>query len=101
MAPSLTTPMSDWTWEFTDTAQRAIESLDDYARERVIENLDDVVDDEWREPTAYLEPLAGAPHETLRIGPFRAGVRTDPTEQDRSVRRRRKRGGDAYRSDDE
>lgn len=33
--------------------------------------------DEWREPFGYLEPLTGAPHSKLRIGPFRLGCEAD------------------------
>jgi mRNA-degrading endonuclease RelE of RelBE toxin-antitoxin system len=93
--------MSEWEWELTDTARRDFESLDDYARERIASKLDEIVTDEWRDPTEYLEPLEGAPHDKLRIGPFRLGCRADRTDAILYVLRIRKRGGDAYRSDDD
>lgn len=54
--------------------------LDEYARERISSKLDEIVTDQWREPTDYLEPLEGAPHQKLRIGPFRLGCRADRGE---------------------
>jgi mRNA-degrading endonuclease RelE of RelBE toxin-antitoxin system len=91
----------DWSWELTDTADRQFGSLDEYARERIASKLDEIVDDQWREPSDYLEPLQGAPHQKLRIGPFRLGCRTDREKKILYVLRIRKRGGDAYRSDDD
>jgi len=92
--------MSEWGWELTDTARRDFGGLDEYGRDRVSSKLDEIVTDEWREPTEYLEPLQGAPHQKLRIGPYRLGCRMDRTEQTFYVLRVRKRGGDAYRDDD-
>lgn len=93
--------MSEWDWEFTDTARRDLDALDDYAQDRVISKLEEIVTDEWRDPPNYLEPLSGAAHQKLRVGPFRLGCRADQTEQILYVLRIRKRGGDAYRSDDD
>jgi mRNA interferase RelE/StbE len=93
--------MSEWDWELTDTARRDFDGLDAYARDRIASKLDEIVSDEWRDPPEHLEPLAGAPHEKLRIGPFRLGCRIDKGEHVLYVLRIRKRGGDAYRSDDD
>jgi len=93
--------MSEWDWELTDTARRDFDGLDEYARDRIASKLDGIVTDDWRDPPEHLEPLHGAPHEKLRIGPFRLGCRVDRTEQILYVLRIRKRGGDAYRSDDD
>lgn len=93
--------MSNWEWEFTDTGRRDLEGLDDYAQERIIDKLEEIVEDEWRDPPDYLEPLAGAPHAKLRVGPFRLGVRAERNESVLYILRIRKRGGDAYRSDDD
>jgi len=94
--------MSDeWSWEFTDTADRQFGGLDEYACARITSKLDEIVDDQWRDPTDYLEPLQGIPHQKLRIGPFRLGCRADRDAQILYVLRIRKRGGDAYRSDDD
>jgi mRNA-degrading endonuclease RelE of RelBE toxin-antitoxin system len=93
--------MSEWDWELTDTARRDFDGLDEYARERIVSKLDEIVTDEWRDPTEYLDPLEGAPHDKLRIGPFRLGCRVDVSNRIVYVLRIRKRGGDAYRSDDD
>ncbi|MGB9965966.1 type II toxin-antitoxin system RelE/ParE family toxin [Halobacterium sp. CBA1126] len=91
----------DWDWELTKTADRQFASLEAYAQERIASKLDEVVDDPWRDPFDYLEPLQGAPHQKLRVGPFRLGCRADRSSQTLYVLRVRKRGGDAYRSDDD
>lgn len=91
---------SDWDWELTETADRQFGTLDEYARERIASKLDEIVADQWREPMDYLEPLQGAPHQKLRIGPFRLGCRVDRDSKVLYVLRIRKRGGDAYRGDD-
>jgi len=48
----------DWDWKLTDRSKRQFEALDEYARDRIISKLEEVVTDQWREPTDYLEPLA-------------------------------------------
>ena len=93
--------MSEWDWELTDTARRDFESLDDHARDRIATKLDEIVTDEWRDPPDHLEPLQGTPNDKLRIGQFRLGCRADRTAKILYVLRIRKRGGDAYRSDDD
>lgn len=91
----------EWDWELTDSARRELEALDEYAQERIASKLDDIVIDEWREPTDYLESLQDAPHQKLRIGPFRLGCRADRDVKTLYILRIRKRGGDAYRGDDD
>lgn len=93
--------MGEWDWELTDTARRDFDGLDDHARDRIASKLDEIVTDEWRDPPDHLEPLHGAPHQKLRIGQFRLGCRADHTEHLLYILRIRKRGGDAYRSDDD
>lgn len=93
--------MSDWDWEFTDTARQDFDGLDDHARDRIDSKLDEIVTDAWRDPPEYLEQLSGMPHDKLRIGPFRLGCRADRTEHILYILRIRKRGGDAYSSDDD
>ncbi len=53
------------------------------------------------DPPDHLEPLQGIPHQKLRVGQFRLGCRVDRTEQTLYVLRIRKRGGNAYRGDDD
>jgi mRNA-degrading endonuclease RelE of RelBE toxin-antitoxin system len=93
--------MSEWDWELTGTARRDFDGLDEHARDRIAGKLDGIVTDEWRDPPEHLEPLQGVPHEKLRVGPFRLGCRVDRNGQIVYVLRIRKRGGDAYRSDDD
>ena len=93
--------MSEWDWALTDTARRDFDGLDEHARDRIASKLDEIVTDEWRDPADHLEPLQGTPHQKLRVGPFRLGCRVDQTEHVLYVLRVRKRGGDAYRSDDD
>jgi mRNA-degrading endonuclease RelE of RelBE toxin-antitoxin system len=91
----------DWDWKLADSAKREFDSLDGYARERLVSKLDEVVEDPWRTPADYLEPLSGVPHRKLRVGPFRLGCRADGEAQILWVLTVKKRGGDAYRSDDD
>lgn len=91
----------EWDWELTATADRQFDGLDKYAQERISSKLDEIVADQWRNPTDYIEPLAGAPHQKLRIGPFRLGCRASQSEQVLYVLTITKRGGDAYRGDDD
>lgn len=91
----------EWDWKLTERARRQFDALDEYARERIASKLDEVVEDSWRESTEHLEPLEGAPHEKLRVGPFRLGCRADRGEAVLWVLTIRKRGGDAYRGDDD
>lgn len=90
-----------WRWELTDRCRRSFDDLDEYARERIVSKLDEIVTDQWRDPDDYLEPLAGVPHQKLRVGAFRLGCRVDHGERVVYVLQIRRRGGDAYRSDDD
>jgi len=90
----------EWDWVLADRAKRELEDLERDARDRIIDKLDEIVDDEWREPPDYLEPLSGTAHHKLRIGQFRLGCRPDRGEKILYVLRIQKRGGDAYRGDD-
>ena len=92
---------NDWDWQLTESARQRFDSLDSYAQERIASKLDEVVTDQWRDPLEYLEPLQGAPHDKLRIGPFRLGCRADREAAILYVLTVKKRGGDAYRGDDD
>lgn len=67
----------DWDWKFTDPAEREFEKLQPHEQERIISKLDEIVTDQWRDPSDYLGPLTGVPHSKLRIGAFRLGCETD------------------------
>jgi len=81
-----------WDWMLTETAAADLDRRDDYAKERIITELDELVSGEWRNPTENLEALAEAPHDKLLIGPFRLGCRVDHDEQLLYVLRVRMRG---------
>ena len=44
---------------------------------RIVTKLDEIVDDEWRAPYEYIEPLSGIPHGKIRAGDFRLGADAD------------------------
>jgi len=94
-------PSNDgWDWRFTDPAERAYETLQPHTQERIVSKLDEIVDDQWREPSDYLEPLTGAPHSKLRIGAFRLGCKALPADQLLWVYTIEKRSG-AYKPGDD
>jgi len=81
-----------WDWLLTETAAADLDRRDDYAKERIVTTLNDLVSGEWRNPTEDLESLAEAPHDKLLVGPFRLGCRVDADEQLLYVLRIRMRG---------
>lgn len=89
-----------WTWQFRRPAKRTYDSLDPHAQDRITDKLDEIVNDQWRDPDDYLEPLTGAPHSKLRIGQFRLGVECDHDEQVLDVYTIERRGG-AYKPGDD
>lgn len=67
-----------WTWELSARAADGLGSLDDETQQRVLDKLDDVVSDEFREPPDFAKPLTGAkPWQSLRVGDYRAIARFD------------------------
>jgi len=84
----------EWRWEFTDGCRRAFEGLDEYARERIVSKLDEIVTDQWRDPSDYLEPLRSttpkAPRRGVPVGLSCRSVTTrDVRPADQAARRRR------------
>ncbi len=71
------TTSDDWDWEFRPPAAKSFDALDANLQERIVEKLDDIVTDEWREPHEHIEPLTGLPHGKIRIGDFRLGASAD------------------------
>jgi mRNA interferase RelE/StbE len=90
----------DWDWRFTEPAEREYEKLQRHEKERIVSKLDDIVNDQWRDPGEYLEPLTGAPHSKLRIGAFRLGCGTDHDDQVLWIYTVEKRSG-AYKPGDD
>lgn len=71
-----------WAWELSARAADGLDSLDADTQQRVLDKLDDVVSDEFRDPPEFAKPLTGMrPWESLRIGDYRAIVRFDRDEQ--------------------
>lgn len=95
--------MSDeeaWTWRFRTPAKRTYDDLDAHAQDRITDKLDEIVTDQWRDPDDYLEPLTGAPHSKLRIGPFRLGAHCAHDEKILDIYTIERRGG-AYTPGDD
>lgn len=73
---------NEWTWELSERAADGVEALDVGTQQRVLDKLDDVVSDEFRDPPEFAKPLTGIrPWQSLRIGDFRAIVRFDRDER--------------------
>jgi hypothetical protein len=47
-----------WDWEFRPPAAQTFEELEIPVQTRIVTKLDEIVDDEWREPYEYIEPLS-------------------------------------------
>lgn len=74
-------PTEEWDWEFRGSAQDTFEVLDAHQQDRLVSKLDEIVEDEWRTPDEYLEPLTGSPYSKLRIGSFRLACSCRHDEQ--------------------
>jgi len=67
-----------WTWELSDRAADGLGSLDAGTQQRVLDKLDGVISDEFREPPDFAKPLTGAkPWQSLRVGDYRVIARFD------------------------
>lgn len=89
-----------WDWELRESAYDTFESLDAHQQDRIVSKLHDIVEDDWRTPDEYLEPLTGAPYSKLRIGPFRLACECLHEEQVLRVFAIEHRSG-AYTADDD
>lgn len=89
----------DWDWSFSPRADGQFASLEPEVQERIVSKLDEVVNSEWREPDAFLEPLTGSPFQKLRVGDYRLGCRLVRDDRLLRVESIRKRSG-AYTADD-
>lgn len=89
-----------WDWTFSEPAEREYVKLQSHEKERIISKLDEIVNDQWRDPSDYLEPLTGVPHSKLRIGAFRLGCEADRAEQSLWIYTIEKRSG-AYKPGDD
>lgn len=67
-----------WTWELSERAADGMAALDADTQQRVLDKLDEVVSDEFRDPPAFAKPLTGmGSWQSLRVGEYRAIVRFD------------------------
>lgn len=71
-----------WAWELSDRAADGLGALDAETQQQILDKLDDVISDEFRDPPDFAKPLTGAkPWQSLRIGDYRAIVRFDRGRQ--------------------
>ena len=89
-----------WGWRFRGPAKRTYDSLDAHAQDRITDKLDEIVNDRWRTPDDYLEPLTGVPHSKLRVGQFRLGAECDYDEKVMDIYTIERRSG-AYKPGDD
>ncbi|OIB58711.1 type II toxin-antitoxin system RelE family toxin [Natrialba sp. SSL1] len=89
-----------WQWQFQRPAKRTYDDLETHAQDRIVDKLDEIVTDQWRDPDDYLEPLTGVPHSKLRIGQFRLGVECNHTEKLLDIYTIERRSG-AYKPGDD
>jgi|APHM01.1.fsa_nt_gi Cytotoxic translational repressor of toxin-antitoxin stability system len=89
----------EWTWAFDAPGRSDFEALDRHIQNRIVETLDEIVADEWREPTEHIDPLAGAPWGKLRVGNYRLAVVIDHDDRTLTVRGIEHRRN-AYKGDD-
>jgi len=89
----------EWTWKFTPRAATQFDNLEHHVQDRIVSKLDEIVDDPWRDPDDYLEPLTGGPFEKLRIGQYRLACVLDRDALVLEVHRIEHRSG-AYTADD-
>ena len=47
----------EWTWKFAPRAAKQFGNLEHHVQDRIVSKLDKIVDDPWRDPGDYLEPL--------------------------------------------
>ena len=91
---------NEWSWKFRAPAKRAYDKLDTHAQRRITDKLDEIINDQWRSPDDYLEPLTGTPHSKLRIGQFRLGADCDHSNRVLDIYTIEKRSG-AYKPGDD
>jgi mRNA interferase RelE/StbE len=84
---------------FAPRAAEQFEGFEHHVQDRLTTKLDEIVDDPWRDPSEYLEPLSGGPFEKLRVGQYRLACILDREGRVLEVHRIEHRSG-AYTADD-
>lgn len=90
----------DWEWEFRPTAAEAFDDLEGTVQRRIVDKLDAIVTDEWRDPGEYVEPLSAVPHGKIRVGEYRLGADADRSRERLVIYDIEHRSG-AYDADDD
>ena len=93
------TTSDEWDRAFSPRAETQLSQLGSDIQQRIIDNRDDVVTSEWRDPEDVLDPLQNSPFQKLRVGGYRVGCRLLRDSQMLRVESIRKREG-AYKGDD-
>ena len=93
------TTSDEWDRAFSPRAETQLSQLGSDIQQRIIENRDDVVTSEWRDPEDVLDPLQNSSFQKLRVGGYRVGCRLLRGSQMLRVESIRKREG-AYKGDD-
>jgi hypothetical protein len=57
----------EWTWELASKAQDDLAALDSHEQDRILDELDEIVDSPWRDPPDSGEPLQNSPHKFQRF----------------------------------
>jgi mRNA-degrading endonuclease RelE of RelBE toxin-antitoxin system len=88
-----------WTWRFTPRAADQFDGLETHVQDRIASKLDEVVESQWRDPDAFLEPLTGGPFSKLRVGEYRRACTLNHHDAALEVHRIEHTSG-AYTADD-
>ena len=82
----------NWIWRVPPAALDRFGDLDSHVKDRIVSNLDELVESGWREPDDFLEPLTGGPFSTLQMGQYRLGCVLDREQAIRELHRIQHRG---------
>jgi mRNA-degrading endonuclease RelE of RelBE toxin-antitoxin system len=88
----------EWVRELAARARDDLLTLDQHEQQRILDELDEIVDSPWRDPLDYGEPLRNSPRRKVRIGEYRLSVTFYPDNRRMVVARTKRRGG-AYTAD--
>ena len=64
--------MSDdgWTWELSSTAEDDLDGLSPADKDRILNQLDEIISSPWRDPPDYGEPLQNSRIRRYALGSF-------------------------------
>ena len=90
---------SEWSWRLVGRAKDDYRAMDPQTRNRLVDKLDEIVNNPWREPADWAESLTAGPYDRIRVGQWRCAVSFDYEEEMMTVHRIKQRR-DAYKADD-